>query len=146
MLDSPEKTPLRDRERDVRCACAHAQSYPTLWRLHGLDPSRTLCPWNFPGKNTGVGCYFLLQGIFPTQGSNPSLLHCMQTLYLLNHQSEVKVTQSSPTLCDPMDYTVHGLLGLPHCRRILYQLSHKGSQGGLQSSVSHVKINKGTSY
>ena len=41
-----------------------------LLRLHGLQPTRLLCPWNFPGKNTGVGCYFLLQGIFLTQGSN----------------------------------------------------------------------------
>ena len=36
--------------------------------------SRLLCPWDSPGKNTGVGCHFLLQGIFPTQGSNLSLL------------------------------------------------------------------------
>ena len=36
------------------------------------------CPWDFPGKNTGVGCHFLLQGIFPTQGSNPGLLHLLQ--------------------------------------------------------------------
>ena len=43
--------------------------------VHGLYPSRLLCPWDFPGKNTGVGCYFLLQGIFPTQGSNLCLLH-----------------------------------------------------------------------
>ena len=42
-----------------------------------------------PGKNTGVGCHSLLQGIFPTQGSNPDLLHCRQTLYHLSHQ-EVK--------------------------------------------------------
>ena len=42
--------------------------------------------WNSPGKNTGVGCHFLLQGIFPTQGSNPGLLHCGQTLYWLSHQ------------------------------------------------------------
>ena len=40
----------------------------------------------FPAKNTGVGCHFLLQGIFPTQGSNPGLLHCRQTLYHLSHQ------------------------------------------------------------
>ena len=33
-----------------------------------------LCPWDFPGKNMGVGCHFLLQGIFPTQGANPCLL------------------------------------------------------------------------
>ena len=43
-----------------------------------------LCPWNFPGKNAGVGCHFLLQGIFPTQESNPRLLcllHCRWILY-----------------------------------------------------------------
>ena len=45
-----------------------------------------LCPWDFPGKNTGVGCHFLLQEIFPTQGLNLGLLHCRQTLYRLSHQ------------------------------------------------------------
>ena len=40
----------------------------------------------FPGKNTGVGCYFLLQEIFPTQGLNPGLPHCRQVLYHLSHQ------------------------------------------------------------
>ena len=39
-----------------------------------LEPARLPCPWNFPGKNTGVGCHSLLQGIFQTQGSNPGLL------------------------------------------------------------------------
>ena len=39
----------------------------------------------FSGKNTGVGCHFLLQGIFPNQGSNPGLPHCRQTLYRLNY-------------------------------------------------------------
>ena len=39
-------------------------------------PPRLLCPWSSPGKNTGVGRHFLLQGIFPTQGSNSGLLHC----------------------------------------------------------------------
>ena len=37
----------------------------------GLEPARPLCPWDSPGQNTGVGCRFLLQGIFPTQGLNP---------------------------------------------------------------------------
>ena len=41
--------------------------YPAVCQL--------LCPWDFPGKNTGMGCNFLLQGTFPTQGSNPHLLH-----------------------------------------------------------------------
>ena len=57
------------------------------------DPHRLYTPWNYPGQNTGVGSLFLLQGIFPTQGSNP---------------------------------------GLPHCRWILYQLSHMGSPGILE--------------
>ena len=43
------------------------------------------CPWDFPGNSTGVDCHFLLQGIFPTQGSNPGLPHCRQTLYRLSH-------------------------------------------------------------
>ena len=54
-----------------------AQSRPTL-----CDPARLLCLWDSPGKNAGVGCLSLLQGIFPTQGSNPGLLHCRQTCSL----------------------------------------------------------------
>ena len=53
---------------------------------HGLQSTRLLGPWDFPGKNTGVGCHFLLQGIFLTQGSNPGLPHCRQTLYHLSHR------------------------------------------------------------
>ena len=51
------------------------QSCLTLLQPHRLSPTRLLYPWDFPGKNTGVGCCFLLHGIFLTQGSNPSLLH-----------------------------------------------------------------------
>ena len=47
-------------------------------RPHRLYPARLLCPWNCPGKNTGVDCHFLLQGIFLTQGSNLCLLHLLQ--------------------------------------------------------------------
>ena len=53
---------------------------------HGLSPTRLLCPWDSPDKNTEVGSHSLLQGIFPTQGSNPGLLHCRQILYQLSHQ------------------------------------------------------------
>ena len=56
-----------------RVACLVTQSHPTLWP-HGLQPAGLLCPWNSAGKNTGVGCHFLFQGIFPTQGSNLCLL------------------------------------------------------------------------
>ena len=44
---------------------------PTLLWLHGLQPTRVLCPWNSPGKNTGMGCPFSLRRIFLTQDSNP---------------------------------------------------------------------------
>ena len=44
-----------------------------------------LCPWDSPGKNTGVVCHFLLQGIFPTQGSNLHLLHWQEDSLLLSH-------------------------------------------------------------
>ena len=56
--------------------------FATPW----LQPTRLLCPWDFPGKGTGVGRHFLLQGIFPTQGSNPGLLHCRQILYWLSYK------------------------------------------------------------
>ena len=49
--------------------------------LCGSPPARLLCPWDFPGKNTGVGCHFPFQGIFPPQGSNLRLLIGRQILY-----------------------------------------------------------------
>ena len=54
--------------------------------LYGLQPIRLLCLWNSPGRNSKVGCHFLLQGIFPTQGSNLCLLHCVWILYHLSHE------------------------------------------------------------
>ena len=60
-------------------------------RPHGLQPARLLCPQNFSGENTKVNIHSLLQGIFLTQGSNPSLLHCRQILYHLRHQGSPKM-------------------------------------------------------
>ena len=57
---------------------------PDSLRPHGLQPTRLLCSWDFPGKDTGVGRHFRLQGIFPTQGSNPGILHYRQILYQLS--------------------------------------------------------------
>ena len=51
-----------------------------------LQPHGLYSPWNSPGQNTGVGSLSLLQGIFPTQGLNPGLLHCRWTLYQLSHK------------------------------------------------------------
>ena len=56
------------------------------------EPTRLLCPWDSPGKNTGVGSSSLLQGIFLTQESNPGLLHCRQLLYQLSYKG-------SPCVC-----------------------------------------------
>ena len=65
------------------------QSCPPLCDPHGLQPTRILCPWDFPGKNIGVGCLFLLQELFLTQGLNLHLLcllHCRQILHPLSHR------------------------------------------------------------
>ena len=62
-----------------------AKTCPTVLSPHGLQPTRLLCPLGFPGKNAGVGCYFLLQGIFLTQGSNLSLLHWQESSLPLSH-------------------------------------------------------------
>ena len=64
-----------------------AQSYPTL--CDSMDYSL----WNSPGQNTGVGSLSLLQGIFPTQGSNPDLPHCGQILYQLSHKGRYRAPQ-----------------------------------------------------
>ena len=58
-----------------------------------LQPARPLCPQNSPGRNTGVDCHSLLQGIFLTQGLNQNflyLLHCRQILYYLSHEGSLK--------------------------------------------------------
>ena len=65
--------------------CLVAKSCPSLLRHYGLQSARLLCPCNFPGKTARVGCHFLLQGIFLTQGSNPSLLHWQACYLPLSH-------------------------------------------------------------
>ena len=58
----------------------------TLLQPHGLQPASLLCSWNSPGKNTGVGCHFFLQRIFPTQGLDLYLLHWQGGSLPLHHQ------------------------------------------------------------
>ena len=53
---------------------------------NSLQPHGLYSPWNSPGQNTRVGSRSLLQGIFPTQGSNPGLAHCRRIPYWLSHQ------------------------------------------------------------
>ena len=56
-----------------------------------LQPHGLCGPWNSPGQNTGVGSLSLLQGILPTQGSNPGLLHCRWILYQLSHKGSPRI-------------------------------------------------------
>ena len=58
-----------------------------------LRPHSLYSPWNSPGQNTGVGSLPLFQGIFPTQGENPGLLHCRQILYQLSHKGSPRILE-----------------------------------------------------
>ena len=87
------------------------QSCPTLCDPMDCSPPMLFCPWDSPGKNIGVGCHVLLQGIFLTQGSNPHLMSpalaggfftCSAT-WEAQERGNVLVAQSCPTLCNPMD-------------------------------------------
>ena len=60
---------------------------------HGLQPTRLSCPWDFPGKNTRVDCHFLLQEIFPNQGSNMGLLCLLNCRQILYHYTPGKLLQ-----------------------------------------------------
>ena len=79
--------------KDFQKLCfASPLSHVQLFATHGRYPTRLLCLWDSPGKNTGVGCLALLQGIFPTQGSNLGLMHGRWILHQLSHQG-------SPNFC-----------------------------------------------
>ena len=71
----------------VFCVCGVKSNSVVSYSLQpqGVQPARLLCPWNSPGQNTRVGSCSLLQGIFPTQGSNPGLPHCRRIFYHPSH-------------------------------------------------------------
>ena len=124
----------------------------SLWP-HGLLPARLLCWWTFPGKNTGVGCHFYTRGSFwPKDQTLISCISC-NGRWILYHQHHLAKWKSLSRLQlfatpwtiqsteSPGQNTGVGSLslleaifptqglnpGFPHCRQILYQLSHKGS-------------------
>ena len=68
------------------CVCLFAQLCLALWDTMDCSLPGSSVHGDYPGKNTGVGCHALLQGIFPTQGLNPGLPHCRLILYQLSHQ------------------------------------------------------------
>ena len=70
-----------------------AQSCPTLCDPLDCSPPGSSVHGDSPGKNTGVGCHALLQGIFPTQGSNPGLPHCRWSLSCLSYQGSPRILE-----------------------------------------------------
>ena len=90
----------------------------SLW-THGL-----YSPRDSAGQNTGVGSRSLLQGIFPTQGSNPGLPHCRQILYQLSHKGSPRILEwvACPAPADLPDSAMEP--GSPALQAILYQLSY----------------------
>ena len=72
------------------------QSCPILCDPMDYSPPGSSLHGDTPVKNTGVGCHFLLQRIFPTQGSNPGLLHCRQILYLLSYEITSLMSENWP--------------------------------------------------
>ena len=109
-----------------------AQSCRTL-QPHGLYN-----PWNSPGQNTGVGSLALLQGLFPTQGSNPGLPHCRRIFLPAEPQGKPKNSGvGSLSLLQGIFPTQESNRGLLHCRQILYQLSYQG-----KSLISNIWVTK----
>ena len=100
----------------VKWSESHSVVSDCLWP-HGL-----YSPWNSPGQNTGVGSGSFLQGIFPTQRSNPGLPHCRQILYQLSHKG-------SPRILEWVAYpfTSRTEPGSPALQVDSYQLSYQGS-------------------
>ena len=93
-----------------------------------LQPYGLYSPWNSPGQNTGVSSLSLLQGIFPTQGSNPGLPHCTQSLYQLNYKGSLRILEwVAYPYSRGIFPTQESNRGLLHCKQILYQLSYQGS-------------------
>ena len=79
------------------CVCSRSVMSDPL-QCFGLQLDKLLCPWDSQGKNTGVGCHIVLQGIFLTQELNPGLLcflHCKQILYPLSHWGSPKNPMNS---------------------------------------------------
>ena len=104
------------------CRVSHSVASDSL-RAHGLQSIRLLCPWDSPGKNTGVSIPFS-RGIFLTQGSNPGLLHRRQILCCLSYQGPV----SRQRLWHKSELSVLGSPGAP--------MGWGGSEGS--SNISHV--------
>ena len=108
--------------------CLVAQSGLTLCYLMDCSPPGSSVHGDSPSKNTGVACHALLQGLIPTQGLNPSLLHCRLILLPSEPPGKPKNTRVGCLSLLQVNFLTQDLnQGLLHCRWILYQLSYPGS-------------------
>ena len=101
---------------------------PTLCDPMDCSPPGSSVHLDSPGKNTGVGCHVLLQGIIPSQGLNPGLPHCRRILYSLSHQGRPRILEwVAISLLQGIFPTWGWNRGLLYCREILYHVSYQGS-------------------
>ena len=87
--------------------CLVAPSFPTHCNPMHYSPSGSSVHGDSQGKNTEVGCHALLQGIFPTQGSNPGLTHCRLILYRLSHQGSLLVNDKKYVMTSGGGHDMH---------------------------------------
>ena len=89
------------------CVCLFAHLCLTLWGPMDWRPRGSSVHGDSPGKNAGMGCHTLLQGIFPTQELNPGLPHCRRILYYVSHQGTTRLLPSNA--CFPVQKILHRL-------------------------------------
>ena len=135
-----------------------------------LQPYGLYSPWNSPGQNTGVGSLSLLQGIFPTQGSNPGLPHYRQILYQLSHKGNPRILELvaypfSSRSSQPRNQTrvsalwadslpgaqylyikwsnwIHSLKSISICLHPVWSLGHTGGKQGKFTMKNHQTLIK----
>ena len=134
------------------CVCSVHSVLSNSSVIPWMVAHRLLCPWDFPVKNIGVGCHFLIQGIFPTQGLNPCLLHWqadsspLSTWETLNLcAAAAKSLQLCPALCDPIDgspsgSTVPGILRARTLEWVAISFSNAWRWKVKVKSLSHVRL------
>ena len=91
MLEYSQLTMLWKKNNNVVIVSSESENCSVI--SDSLRPHRLYSPWNSLGQNTGVGSLSLLQGIFPTQGSNPALPHCRWILHQLSHKRSPRILE-----------------------------------------------------
>ena len=119
--------------------CLVAQLCPTLCNPMDCSPLVSSVHGDSPGKNIGVGCHALLQGIFPTQGLNPGLLRCRRILY---HQSHQEALAKSEGLIIPKNYHVVIITEWLKCIECLVCASILPSSVPISSHLILITVNK----